>query len=171
MWPVRGRLALDARIHGSIVFLLSLALVSHLANTVCRHEFPSYKALRLSSPRFAYLDALLKELFGEIQLIPTPENSDLFESADIGPIAPFVKKVTFVAPLLCWALEAEGCKETVLAQTIQNRASYCYDFGHDYYAFLAFVEQHWDGRLRLSGDQVRDGTRWAVKFGHCQKTQ
>ena len=119
--------------------------------------------MRLSSPRFAHLDLIGKTLFSGIQLVATPERLDHLAQTDISQIAPFVKTVTFVAPLECWTLTFEGFREIVLAQAIQKHASenqiwnggssYAYeDDGHQ-----QFIEQHWGGKYPLSDDQIRVG--------------
>ena len=54
-----------------------------------------FKALRLAHPRFAYLNLIRKVLFARIQLVATTEHLEHLERANIGQIAPFVKRVTF----------------------------------------------------------------------------
>lgn len=57
--------------------------------------FPRLKALRLSSPRFAYLHRVQETLFSVVQLVVTPENVEHLMQVDISPIAPFVKDGQF----------------------------------------------------------------------------
>lgn len=128
-----------------------------------RNVFPRLKALRLSSPRFAHLDLILKTLFGGLQLVATPERLEHLLQTDISQIAPFVQTVTFVAPPQCWTLTFEGFREVIIAQAIQKHASdhqiwdgdgsYAYeDDGH-----RKFIERHWNGKFPLSHDQIRVG--------------
>lgn len=124
---------------------------------------PHLRALRLSSPRFAYLDLIRKILFDGIQFVATPEHLEHLARADISQIAPFVKTITFVAPPKCWPLTFEGFREMVLAQAIQKYASdphnwngmgsyASYNDGHQ-----RFIKQQWNGKFPLPNDQIRVG--------------
>lgn len=112
------------------------------------------KALRLSSPRFAYLNLVRQSLFNEIDFVATLEHVERLAQADLRWIAPFVKRVNFVAPLHSWALKFEAFKEIVIAQAIQK---YQYDHGIEDGEQLPkkFIQEHWNGKLPFTYDQIR----------------
>ena len=93
----------------------------------------------------------------------TSEHLEHLERANISRVAPFVNKITFVAPPNSWTLTYDGFKEVLVAQAIQRYASdhqiwngsgsYAYENdGH-----RIFIEQQWGGRFALLDTQIRDG--------------
>ena len=111
--------------------------------------------MRLAHPRFAYLDILIKTLFGAIQLVATPRRVERLEHADISPIACFVRKVTFVTPPHSWTMNYEEFREVITAQEIQG-----YGFDHQSWSVSRSfdrrntTEQDWSGDLTLSENQI-----------------
>lgn len=69
--------------------------------------FPRLKALRLSSPRFAYLSLIQRTLFSDLQLVPRFEKAKRLVGADFYQIAPFVTTVSFVVPFDNWIFRRE----------------------------------------------------------------
>ena len=119
------------------------------------------KTLRLVHPRFACLHSVLKILFAGIQLVATTEHLEHLERADISHIAPFVKKVAFIAPPNSCTLTYDSFREMVVAQTIQRYGSdhqiqkYSSYSNKTYDGHRKVIEQHWDGDFPLSDKQIR----------------
>ena len=133
----------------------------YLTDVFSRDCFPHLKALRLVHPRFAYLNLVQKTFFARIQLVATTEHLEHLEQADISHIAPFVKKVAFIAPPNSCILTYEDFRELVVAQTIQkygsdhqiqeyNSCSY-----NNYGGDRKYSEQHLNGDFPLSDKQIR----------------
>ena len=123
----------------------------------------SLKALRLSSPRFAYLHLIQKNLFGGIRLLATSEHLEHLAQADIRRIAPFVKSITFAAPFSSWTLPFVAYESiaTCTQATKKGRSCSCPAHqtrkpiymqwnNHHYY-----TEREYDGEFPLSDDDIR----------------
>ncbi|KAI9720469.1 MAG: hypothetical protein M1812_002975 [Candelaria pacifica] len=137
-----------------------LTAVTKELMTENNHCVTDLKALRLGSPRFAYLDIVQKSLFGGIQFLATSEHLEHLVHADLCRIAPFVRTVTFAAPFSSWSLTFEEFREVIISQAIQKYKDIHrppapkYDsWNNDEY----FIEHTWMGESPLSTDEVRAG--------------
>lgn len=122
--------------------------------------FPHLKSMRLSSPRFAYLKKIRKTLFRGFQLVATPGHLEHFVRTDILQIAPYIEKITFVAPSHGWTLSLNRFKEVLLAQAIQRYTSdndIWYGTGSCAYepdGHWRFVQQYWNGNHPFSDETL-----------------
>ncbi len=119
--------------------------------------------MRLSSPRFTYLKSILNTLFSQVQLVPTSNNLERLRKANLKIIGAYVKGVEFVTPYQHWDFTYESFKEVILSQTIRK---YAYDhkiwdgtgsFTDQKDGYQQFIQEHWDGRIPLFEDRIREG--------------
>ena len=66
--------------------------------------YPTLKALRLSTPRFAFLNLIQRTLFSDILFVPVVGNVEDLARPEFFRIAPFVTRVSFVVPIKHWIL-------------------------------------------------------------------
>ena len=77
------------------------------------------KVLRLSHPRFGYLEWILKTFFRSLRFHADPHHIEQLAETDIGLIAPFVDQVNLMAPLHSWTCTLNQFGTNVSSQADQ----------------------------------------------------
>ena len=101
-------------------------------------------------------------LFRGIKLVANPEHLEHLAQADIRPIAPFVKTLSFVTPPNCWTHTLESFREVIVAQAIQ-RYAHDHEIWDEYisYGYMGgdghqlFIRKYWNDKFPLSDNHIR----------------
>jgi hypothetical protein len=145
--------------------------------TLSRVDFATLKTLRVACRQYAYLPALLAEVFQWIRFEASPELVEAAESLDLSCIKPYVKNITVVPTKYSWIMTEDAFQCIIWApraeeicDEIRSKADRIREAGGDLtdlpvsgpeeiekLGLMTFIENHTDGPMPFTHDEIARG--------------
>ncbi|KAH6616851.1 hypothetical protein C7974DRAFT_53419 [Boeremia exigua] len=152
----------------------------YVADTYERNiiDFATLKSLRLACRQYAYLPALLADIFQHIRIEASPEQVKVAELLDLSSMKPYVKAITMVPSKYTWTM-TEGKFQHIIwsprAEEIFDEKFSVNDssaLGRQEIkelGLVSFVEKHTDGAMPFTKGEVATGYERYMQ--HARRTR